>query len=404
MRALYTSPHRGLIDEPTSIHDMYPDVLGNTFRYLSQEDLLSAKSSCRAWKPVAQKLIHARVKLEGNVMNALCGYQLDSLVFRSESYQISTLIINLDEYYSLDFIPMIAQIVGPTLSSLDIDFDDWDFNYFKVLKIFFSQCPWIRNLCIRRFRFGQDEFSPAIKSGFASLKQLDLIECSGNAQLFIETTPIPSLKSFRFESSDNNYDREGVNVDAAVMRYGHTLITLNAQNCFVSPANLVKIAECCPVLEKLILFTGDELELSIADIKVISTLPRLRHFAVDRWTIIEDDASKSLALYKGLKHLETVWDESLNAALRVVGGNLRSLVLWDVRAEEIDGIIEHCPGMQNLDICLERPEIHVSNDVVELTKNKLKNGLKMLAKLKVNGMNVRLGTDWEGTDEEGFWC
>jgi hypothetical protein len=62
MRSLYARPHRGSIYEPATIHDIPQEVLEKSLIYLLSklEDLVSASSACRAWRPVAQKLIHSR--------------------------------------------------------------------------------------------------------------------------------------------------------------------------------------------------------------------------------------------------------------------------------------------------------------------------------------------------------
>jgi hypothetical protein len=59
MRSLYSRPHRGSIYEPATIHDIPQGVLEESLLFLlpSIKDLVSASMACRAWRPVAQKLI-----------------------------------------------------------------------------------------------------------------------------------------------------------------------------------------------------------------------------------------------------------------------------------------------------------------------------------------------------------
>jgi hypothetical protein len=150
MRSLYARPHRGSIYDPATIHDIPQEVLEKSLILLLPliRDLVAASLACRAWKPVAQKLIHSRVKIDyRRVESQVSGYQLKSLVFGSSSLQISTL--SLDVYrIEKEYIPIIAQIVSSTLSSLNLDFngDDDVSVCYETLATFFSQCQWIRNL------------------------------------------------------------------------------------------------------------------------------------------------------------------------------------------------------------------------------------------------------------------
>jgi hypothetical protein len=216
MRSLYARPHRGSIYESATIHDIPQEVLEKSLILLlpSIKDLVAASSACRTWRPVAQKLIHFRVSIEyGNhkrVQSFVCGYRLDSLVFGSPSFQISTLFLDLDDI-GKECIPMIAQIVAPTLSSLNFVFNgDEDVSAcYETLQIFLYRCQWIRNLRLVAGWFGEsaDSITPTIKEGFSRLNQLDLFNCSGNLRLFIYSTPVPNLKSFRFRSADRYYPR-----------------------------------------------------------------------------------------------------------------------------------------------------------------------------------------------------
>jgi hypothetical protein len=72
--------------------------------------------------------------------------------------------------------------------------------------------------------------------------------------------------------------------------------------------------------------------------------------------------------------------------LSAIGRNLIRLELMRPSKEVVDGIIEHCPNLQYLEL----------DRIMEGLAGSLKNGLKRLAKLKLNHMSVRLGTDWEG--------
>jgi hypothetical protein len=403
MRSLYVRPHRGSIYEPATIHDIPQEVLEDSLILLlpSIEDLVAASLACRAWKPVAQKLIHSRVTINygdhRRVEDMVCGYILNSLVFGSSSFQISTLSLQLD-YIGKEYIPKIAQIVASTLSSLNLDFNgDEDFSVcYKTLEIFFLQCQWIRNLRLEKFEFGDQSSSASstIKEGFSRLNLLDLINCYGNSRLFIESTPIANLKSFRYESYDTSSDEDIECIDAAVTNYGRTLINLNLSGCSVSSGNLVKIAECCRELEKLTPSGAEDNDvLSLYDIKIIASLPILKYLEL-RYCGVSVEAVAALSRCKSINHLSIRWRDGMSDVLRVIGRNLVSLFLCDeMNVEEIDGVVEFCPNLQYLEVSKGGMILAAR---VEEVKDTLKDGLKRLAKLKVNGACVRLGTDWKG--------
>jgi hypothetical protein len=164
------------------MHDLNPDVLG---------DLISASMACRAWKPAADNLIHSRVRLyDARMLDRLCGYRLNSLVFRSSSNSITTLSLDLRSIEK-PYTPLIAQMDAPSVSSPDIVFmgDEQSLLCYEILEAFFSQCQRIRNLRLESCNLKEDSatFSPIIKEGFSRLEQLDLIECFGDLRMFIES-------------------------------------------------------------------------------------------------------------------------------------------------------------------------------------------------------------------------
>jgi hypothetical protein len=79
MRSLYVRPHRGSIYEPATIHDIPQKVLEDSLILLlpSIEDLVAASSACRAWRPVAQKLIHSRVSIDSRRVEILISGYMD---------------------------------------------------------------------------------------------------------------------------------------------------------------------------------------------------------------------------------------------------------------------------------------------------------------------------------------
>jgi hypothetical protein len=77
-------------------------------------------------------------------------------------------------------------------------------------------------------------------------------------------------------------------------------------------------------------------------------------------------------------------------SVAAIGRNLVRLELWNPSKEVVVGIVKHCPNLQYLEL-----EV-VNEEVKKGLVGSIKNGLKKLAKLKVNGESMRLGTDWEG--------
>jgi hypothetical protein len=402
MRSLYVRPHRGSIYEPATIQDIPQEVLEESLVYLlpSIEDLVAASEACRAWRPVAQKLIHSRAMIDFvRVESLVCGYRLNSLVFGSSSFQISTLIVELCQI-GKEYITLIAQIVAPTLSSLNLAFYGSNVYGYETLTTFFSQCQWIRNLRLDQGRFGNDAdvITPTIKDGFSRLNQLDLINCYGDhigdVRLFIENTPIPNLKSFVVVSSHTPREHNNDIVDAAVTNFGRSLINLNLSGCYVSSANLVRIAENCRELEKLTLLIILDIS-SLSDMEIIASLPQLKYLKIGQYCRFAEGAMIALTRCRGLNHLGMCWRDGMRDVLRVIGRNLISLKLWDIYLESIDAVVEYCPNLQYLELLVEDDDAEVR----EAVEQKLKDGLKRLAKLKVYGVAVRLGTDWVG-----YWC
>jgi hypothetical protein len=201
-------------------------------------------------------------------------------VFSAEYFQISTLFIDVNDIVN-EYILMIAQLLAPYLSFLDISFDgneDDPLVCYDILEIFLSRCQGVRNLRLKWFSIGNDPsvMIPLIKEGFSRLNQLALFNSAGNVILFIESTPIPALLSLRIEFNDA-FDRmieEGSDILNAVALNYRTLLNLT---CLVSSANIFKIAECCSGLVSLTISFKDEWLLSLSDAKVIASFPRLKY-------------------------------------------------------------------------------------------------------------------------------
>jgi hypothetical protein len=221
-----------------------------------------------------------------------------------------------------------------------------------------------------------------IKDGLNHLNRLDLIRCRGNILSLVGLADIPNLQSFYYESRyETAQESEGIIV-AVVMKYP-TLTSIRLDAKFDSSVGLFKVVTYCPDLEMLVYHKKDgDLALSRSD---FISLRRLKSLDVD--CEIEDQASSALASCKSLKSLRVVdWD--LIDILQVIGGNLVSLEIEESNKEEFDLILKCCVNLQYL----------VIGGVVagEVSVGAIQKGLVRLAKLKVNGASVRLGTDWEG--------
>jgi hypothetical protein len=75
-----------------------------------------------------------------------------------------------------------------------------------------------------------------------------------------------------------------------------------------------------------------------------------------------------------------------------IGRNLIGLTLMDVYVEAVDLIVKQCPNLQYLELMV----VGVGEEGTALITLALKRWLKNLAKLKLDGKTIRLGTDWKG--------
>jgi hypothetical protein len=173
-------------------------------------------------------------------------------------------------------------------------------------------------------------------------------DCGEDVRSFIEITPIPNLKSLKYS---NEYGRgeEVEVVDAAVGKYGASLVRLNL-GCYVTSANLVKIADCCKSLIDLsISYTIFNEEVSLPATKTIASLPRLKHLKIGsndgKEFGIADDALSALARCYELEHLSIppISQEELKAVVCGIGRNLLSLSLWELKEGYAEMILEYCP-------------------------------------------------------------
>jgi hypothetical protein len=400
MRDIYTRPHRNSIYEPATIHDIPFEVLRESFLLLLKEfgsDLASPSLACRAWRVVALDVMYSRMIFATDnerIERFICGLHLRSIV-GLESRTIKHLTIDR-EFIGIEFINIVSRFLFPTLSSLNLMFDDrvadQSYECYEALDILFKQCNGIQTLKLVHFDFGDDptSFSQNVKDGFSRLKQLNFINCQGDIQTFVENTPIPNLNILYYES-----DREAAEAEEIISSLATSYRTLTSVKLFAkfeSSASLLKVVECCHELERLVVGDeGDLLILARSDILAVASLPRLKYleFGV---CCFSDDAASPLARCKGLKELRlpSLADPTILAA---IGKNLISLDLWKPSKEVVDGIVKHCPNLRYLEL---GSFDEVDEEVKEVFVGSIRNGLKKLAKFKLDNESIRLGSGWEG--------
>jgi hypothetical protein len=401
MQDIYTRPHRNSIYEPATIHDIPYEVLRESFLYLFNDfdsDLASQSLACRAWRVVAVDLMNSHknffdggnVRIESNI----CGLHLQTIV-GLESCTIKHLTIDL-LVVAEEYIDILARYTSTTLSILAlcfVDRGDQSSDCYEALNVVFKQCDGIQNLKLEYFDFGDDpaSFSQNVMDGFSRLNQLNLVDCEGDIRTFVEKTPIPNLKILYYESRrEAAEDEEIISSLASIYR---TLTSVKLFAKFESSASLLKVVECCRDLEILFFynFFRRRLILNRSDIIAVASLPRLKCLDIGIFSFT-DDASSALVRCKGLNELRlpSLADPAI---LEAIGSNLVNLELWRPSKEVVDGIVKHCPNLRYLEL---GSFDEVDEEVKEVFVGSIRNGLKKLAKLKVNNESIRLGTGWEG--------
>jgi hypothetical protein len=396
MRDIYTRPHRNSIYEPATIHDIPYEVLRKSFLLLLKHfdhDLASPSLACRAWRVVALGVMNSCkiiVEGQGRIESFACGLHLRSIV-GLERCTIKNLVLDFD-LVGKEYIPLIARFAATTISSLLISCCRINSSEcYEALEVFFKQCDGIRSLQLEEFDFGEDPavISQTVKDGFSRFRQLELIECRGDIRMFVENTPITDLKILYYES-----DREAAEDEEIISALSTNFRTLTSVKIIAkldSSASLLKVVECCLDIERFSFGDeGDLLILNRSDMLAIASLPRLKSLDIGACNLAVD-ASSALVRCKGLKEfrIPSLADPTILAA---IGMNLVWMNLWNPSKEVVDGIVEHCPNLQYLEI----KDVEFDDEVKEGMVGSIKNGLMKLAKFKVNNEFIRLGTDWEG--------
>jgi hypothetical protein len=399
MRSLYARHQRASISDPATIGDNPQEMLRKAFIYLlpGKRDLLAPSESCRAWRPVAQELMHSRQVFgeDRKVEQFLCGFHLQSLVFRMGSISINCLELDM-RLVSIENALLLAQIAAPSLSILNLGFRvgipfPTSLDCYAALDVFFKYCPRIKSLILSWFNFGDDpeSISPTIKEGFGRLKKLDLTFCSGDILMSMDAAPIRDLRDLIFcacSVGDSCFIEE-------IAENCRALTSIYICDDVYSSASFLKVTKVCRDIERITLDIGDEgLLLESSDFEAFASLPRLKYLDI-KCCIMTEQAASFLSRCRQLKHLEISWSDGVNDVLRVIGKNLISLNVWGATCETWLGVIENCPNLVSLELDGE----DLDSDVMMGSLNDVsKKRMKRLASLKVKSEAIRLGTDWEG--------
>jgi hypothetical protein len=159
---------------------------------------------------------------------------------------------------------------------------------------------------------------------------------------------------------------------------------------FDSTISLLGLIESCPDLASFTLFDYGSLMLSKSDMKAIASLP-LTYF--DTNCKITADAIPLLSNCKSLRHIVLDIHVDLSKLLPAIGRTLVSLGLVVANVENIDAILRYCPLLEYLSLIRE-----VGGDAFmdRRIERMVCVGLKRLAKLIVDDVAIRLGSDWAG--------
>jgi hypothetical protein len=193
--------------------------------------------------------------------------------------------------------------------------------------------------------------------------------------------------SIFYHSATHSMDDSDI-ISAVAINYP-TIKRLRLEDHYSSSATILKFVECCRDIEVLS-FTenSEDMYLELSDIEAIASLPLLRSLNIDCG--IKNDTLDVLSRCRRLQHLALCYGQiDLTSILNDIGRNLLSLEVTFSNPCSFDAIIEQCPNLQILNLRWRGLDKSAAID-------SLKRRLKKLEKLKLGGMDVRLGTDWEG--------
>jgi hypothetical protein len=165
-------------------------------------------------------------------------------------------------------------------------------------------------------------------------------------------------------------------------------ITLPAK--FLSAFWLKEVVEFRPDLESLLIGQSKDVKLSSDDILILASLPLLKSLEVE--CKLTDEAVLALDSLKQLRSLEIVFTQhNILPALPTIGRRLVSLIIpSDADRAMVYSILAYCPNLESLNLRCYDSRTRVMYETA------LREGLRKLSKLIINGKCVRLGTSWEG--------
>ena len=254
MTPRYGRTLRPSIYHPASFGDIPPEILGlEIFIYLDtgtphQGRLLDLSLVCSAWYHVVQRMMISEsfVFDDKKLLKLASGMILREIV-GCDTFSIRNLTLDINDI-GKERATILAPLVSHSLASLHLEYEDYGeedrSSEFVVLESFFIHCPWIRNLKIFGFHFGDtsSSMSQSIKDGFIRLRQLSIFACRGNLAAFIGQIDIPNL---RYLDIDLYFEYIGMDdiLDAVALNY-RSLTSIVISAAIDSPSCLLKIVEC----------------------------------------------------------------------------------------------------------------------------------------------------------------
>jgi hypothetical protein len=220
--------------------------------------------------------------------------------------------------------------------------------------------------------------------------------------MFFEHAPIQNLSTLFFDGAEMSAVSANEIISSIAIKCPRLKnITLAAH--FDSWESIHTVVEYCRDLEQFDLHNYSPSELKRPEFVLISSLPLLESLDFKNCQI-EDGAIIPLARCEGLRDLCGYNLKFPSDLMLEIGGNLRELacISPDIVDGVLEGIIEHCPNLESLNITVgeydyEEDEENCETRVAEGLL--CKRGLKKLGKLVISGMTIRLGTDWEGEED-----
>jgi hypothetical protein len=239
---------------------------------------------------------------------------------------------------------LMAALVAPTLSELSLKFSEEELSGeepepYEVFDKFFNLCGGIKKLKLSDMDMSDSadlKTTPAIKTGFAYLKQLEL-KCTGNVISFIENNPAPRLETFKYIQGSGTSAQEEDNIVSTALTSYSSITNLQIISNAAGEASIQKIVQMCTRLENLDLgLYNSDVKLQRRAILSIASMSQ-KKLALD--CEIEEDAHSILARFTSLTHLHLagIFVDMTNV-LPIIGRNLVCLHLYEPTIETIERI------------------------------------------------------------------